>query len=367
MTKLLVKFRVKLENYNYEEYERRFGPVFNRWLPNGIDDALEIKFDDNTKLFLWFERRGKLDNGHVKFSYLPEDQLDHNVIPSQAMLDGGALYGMVEVDNVADNELEAIVNEKSDNGAYVAIGKRLVTKVIYPYVEKLLNILRITYGQYWVRPLEKWDSRESSLGYYCKQLVMNWSIDDGETWGDFIPNKSTVRITGIALGKPKNDYITEEDWRDIGSLLESDYVPSLGARILSQAHRRKDRGEFKYALIEAVTALEIAMEERILHNIQGKKKLVEDIQNFWKLSMPAKLIIVSSLIQDGGLPMQDVEDSIKAIYLRNDVAHEAKPVTIESLTLIETLMSTISKVLIDPSLKFPKMHMYNATIPSPDF
>ncbi|MGR9527597.1 hypothetical protein ACSS31_28460 (plasmid) [Priestia megaterium] len=352
MDKMLLKFSILIEDRNYPAIERRWGAVFNRWLPNGIEDALEIDCEDYTKIKLWFQGLKRVKDG-VPFPRTPEEIL------GEPDLDGGMLFGKLEVNNFTEGEREAVIKNKVGAADYVRLGKRLVTKTIYPYVGKLLNILRVTYGQYWIPPLSKWDSRESSLGYYCKDMSMKWSLDGGESWNDFLPNPSTVNIAASIVGRigNENQYIKREDWDNIQSLLRTDYTPSLGSLMLSQAHKRKDQEDIKFALIEAVTALEIAMEERLSENIKTDKTLVEYTDNFWKLSMPAKLTIISSLI--GGITTQELQDSIKAIHLRNELAHEAKEILDddETIELVENLISTISKILITPVLKFPQMNL----------
>ncbi|MGE7718602.1 hypothetical protein [Priestia megaterium] len=356
MSNMLISFKFSFMDHSSSSLGRRIGPVFNRWLPDGLTDAIDIECDNDTKMYLWFERKGSIKNDNVIIPSINGiDNLPSELIERQPSLDAGHLFGKVELSNLSEDEMEAVQNNRSEDSAYVKLGKRLVNKVVYPYVDNLQNVLRVAYGQYWISPLPKWDSRDSSLGYYCKSLIMKWSVDGGETWNDFRPNQSVVNIKADIVISTRNDYIKKEDWPKIISLVKGNYTPSLGASMLSQAHQKKDQGELKYALIEAVTALEIALEERIVENIKGEKKLVDDIHNFWKLPMPAKLTIVASLL--GNVSTEELEDSIRAIYLRNEVAHEAKPISKDSIKIIETLMDTVSKILVEPSVKFPEKHI----------
>lgn len=367
MNKILLKFKVHLEN---EEYQKDFfykpkAVLFHRFLPDGIKDALEIEYDEFTKIKLFFERYGVVAaTGYIRFDY-DYKEVDPEVIERQAVLDGGPLFGVVELENIDQDEYDAVVSNKIGDDHYVRLGKRLVTKMIYPYVKKTIDHLSLTYGQYWIGELKKWDSREHSIGHYCiNALNLEWSNDGGSNWNSFIPNKAGGPVASGSIVIRTNvgeDYLHKEDWSKLEELINSDFEHSLGATVLSKAHINADQGNLRYALIEAVTALEIAMGERVNENLRGNNQLIKSLEKFWKLPMPAKLTTISSLL--GNISLYEIETSIEVISIRNAVMHEASDIPADLSQKLMVFMNVISKILIGPEYRFPMLDGGNALIP----
>ena len=65
MTKLLLKFGIILESDRLLSDVK--GPLFHRWLPDGRQDSIVLATKDpNTKLEVWFERRGYADGNFIR-------------------------------------------------------------------------------------------------------------------------------------------------------------------------------------------------------------------------------------------------------------------------------------------------------------
>ncbi|MBD8847320.1 hypothetical protein [Priestia megaterium] len=367
MNELLLKFKVNLKS---EDYQKDFvykpkEVLFHRFLPNGIKDALEIEYDEFSKIKLFFERYGVVaDTGYIRFDYDMKD-VDSEVVERQAVLDGGPLFGLIELENVDQNEYDAVVSNKIGDDSYVRLGKRLVTNMIYPYVKRMIDHLSLTYGQYWLGNLKKWDSRERSIGYYCSSVLgLKWSNDGGSTWNNFLPSEVGGQVISASIVLRTNvgeDYLHKEDWSKLEELIKSDFEHSLGASVLSKAHINADQGNLKYALIEAVTALEIAMGERVNENLKGNNHLIKSLDRFWKLPMPAKLTTISSLL--GNISVNEIETSIEVISVRNAVMHEASDLPPNLDRKLKVFMNVISKILIGPEYRFPMLDGGNALIP----
>ena len=194
MSTLLLKFRIILNFDSISDSYEHSGPLFHRWLPDGMKDAIILNIDQNTELEIWFERFGYVDGPSIEFDY-HRQEVDPNIIPQQAILEAGPLMGMLKISEISEEELYVIKKNSIENEKYIKFGKKIVNKLIYPHVASFIHILRTNYSQYWIQDLEKWDSRNESLGRYCsKRLHLNWSLDDGKTWSDFIPNKPIGQI-----------------------------------------------------------------------------------------------------------------------------------------------------------------------------
>jgi hypothetical protein len=192
MCTLLLKFAYVLERHELDDHPA--GPLFHCWLPDGERDAITLggAAEDFT-LKLWFERFGYVDEfGYIRHHH-HRREVDPNVVPKQAVLDAGALLGSIELRDVSSEALAAVEGAVDGDPNYIALGKRIVKRILEPAVSRLLKILRINYGQYWLREYEPWDSRKASIGAHCDNFQPNWSLDGGANWSRFSPDKAVVR------------------------------------------------------------------------------------------------------------------------------------------------------------------------------
>ena len=256
---LLISFGIRLwfepmERGSRIGYPDLHGPLFHQWLPDGETDAVVL--DQAFEFKAWFVRRGYIRGNFIEFDD-SRREVDPDVMSRQAILQAGPLVGKLRVP-ASPNEREAVGNGTIGSAEYVALGKRVV-KTLVPGVQRFLGVLRTKYGQYWLPELSGWDSRRESLGSYCSGLGLKWSLDEGVSWSKFRPTESRtmldVRMSDFS------DYLTETDWRDLQSLDYDEMKSGVGAELLTQANRFRDRGMLKYAFIEAVSALEVAVQE----------------------------------------------------------------------------------------------------------
>jgi hypothetical protein len=357
MTTLLLKFGISLEDYELEPYSRLYdkrhsGPLFHRWLPDGEKDAIELNTKDpNANLRVWFERRGFVENGYIKFDW-DRKEANPDIISKQGILDAGPLVGKLEIFNLSEEDITPVKENNVGDPKYVAIGKRSL-KLIYPAVSKFINILRTNYGQYWIRELKEWDSRELSLGHYFSVIIQTkWSIDSGKTWCDFVPNKREHGPIRLMIRHPNyNEYLSQKDWDDISKIFQTEYEVSLAAQVLSRAYKLLNQGHEKQALVEGVTALEIAINEFIRRKLNTNENLLKNMQSF--LTLPLRAQVIALGVIEGRNTIQDLENAIRATDLRNRVVHEGfvPPTSIRAEIL--KLLEIIASLLPQPNFKFP--------------
>ena len=84
-----------------------------------------------------------------------------------------------------------------------------------------------------------------------------------------------------------SDYLTELDWRDLQSLDYDEMKSGVGAELLTQANRFRDQGMLKYAFIEAVSVLEVAVQEVARRTIARTDEIAKAVRAFYDLLMPA--------------------------------------------------------------------------------
>jgi hypothetical protein len=359
MPALLIKFAVRLGN-EFEGLFSIYGPLFHRWLPDGQQDAIAINTGtESVDLKFWFVRRGLVRETYIEFDY-GHEEVDPEMMDRQGVLDAGPLMGLLEMRGFTESEIAPIIKDETGAEDYVSLGKRVIQDWIYPWTSKLINILRIRYGQYWIRELTEWDSRRESLGAYCRNLDMMWSIDNGSTWDKFIPNTQTVTLSGqIPSGKSFLQYLTQSDWEQVKEIANLDYEPSLVASKLIRAHQLRDQGEIKHAFIEGISALELAIEDHVDQKVGGRMVLKDGLDRFYKLPLREQVIVLAGRGVDDAL--DDIEHAIQAIEIRNSIVHEGYSPSSDDEDKLTGLFETTA-LLIEQDFRFPEKHYHNMLV-----
>ena len=362
MPKLLLKFGINLEAKDTQFALEHHGPQFHRWLPDGEKDAILLDTGDpNAVLKVWFERRGFVRDGFIVYDR-KRQEADSEIIPKQAVLDAGPLMGLLEIHEISEEELVPLRENRSGDDVYKALGKKAI-KLIYPPVNNFLNIIRTNYGQYWVPELEAWDSRKRSVGNYCRfTLNMKWSLDEGKTWADFIADVELGMISvTMASDRSFREFISKEDWKEVAQQIREGYKPSGAAFILAKAYQLLDEGNLKYALIEGVSALELALGEFIRQKLRNDKYLVDEIKAFWNL--PSRSQLAAMAVGRDRISLEQVKGSLEAVEMRNKVIHEGWNPPDDAKAKLSTLLETVAEFLAGPRFRFPPGNSGNATKP----
>jgi hypothetical protein len=364
MPTLLLKFYVYLKRIDVmRDFE---GPLFHRWLPDGEKDALVLDVGtENAVLKVWFERRGFLERGLVRYD-VTRKEVDPAVIPTQAALTAGSLFGSLGIQGLIEEVVTSIRENKIGDASYIALGDRVVNKLIYPSVNRFITTLRGKYGQYWIRELPKWDSRNETLGAYCHSLLLKWSLDQGATWSDFTPDQPISYTTAIT-GTPESfrKYLTQDDWKDLAQIDSQKYELPLASTFLARANQLLDEEDYKYALIEGITALELAVSETIKPKLQADGNLVKSIQRFWTLPISTQVILVATL--SGRISQENLSHSLQSIEIsnsiRNEAVHEGKFPKGEMKAHISGLLNTVAALLFGSNYKLPSARLGNRIMP----
>ncbi len=243
------------------------GPLFNRWLPDGVADALTLDTGrTDVSLKVWFDRYGFCEFGLVQFNR-QRREVDPVIMARQAKLDAGPLSGSLRFLNLTDDEVDPIRENRVGDHQYMKFGKSVVN-ILLPPLGRFLSILKVNYGQYWVAVVPGWDSRRGTLGHYCGELCMRWSLDEGATWYAFRPTE--IGVTFCVQDSDESQFLTREDWADLAATCGGDYEPPVAGTILSESHRLLDEGQVKHAIIEGVSALEVGLDFFVTNVLQGR-------------------------------------------------------------------------------------------------
>lgn len=357
MPALLLKFYIYLRR---QDVMRNFeGPLFHRWLPDGEKDAIFLNTGvSKTELKVWFERRGFVNDGIIEFD-VTRKEVDSAIIPTQAALVVGSLFGSLELQELTKEEITSLLENKIGEPDYKALGERVVNMLIYPSVSRFINTLRTKYGQYWIHELREWNSRHETLGAYCIFIRLKWSLDQGATWFDFIPD-DPIRRTIVTFGTEESfrQYLTEEDWKGLAQLSREKYEPSLASSILTRAHQFFDEEDFKYALIEGVTALELSLKYYIRFNLKTSTPL--PILENMRLEDQLKAVAPSLSIPNRS---QKMKLTLQAIKIRNKSVHEILLPSERVKPKIAALLDIAAALNFGLKFKLPSARLGNKIMP----
>lgn len=355
MPDLLLKFYVFLDQQrNWRKYE---GPLFHRWLPDGEQDAVELYTSfPHARLKVWFERRGYVEGGLIRFD-VTRKEVDHAIIPTQAALYAGPLFGSLEVQGITNDEASCLSNQLTEDPVYLALCETVVDNIIRPGVSRFIDILRTKYGQYWIREPEGLDYKRRSLKNRCYLLRLQWSVDAGVTWSNLTPNANVTGTNAtLIVGTEESfqQYLTQENWQGLADLNQKAFDPPLGAFILSRARQLFEEKNFKYALIEGVLALEISLAYFVKKNFSEHstptRSELESMRLEDQLSTVAKHVM---------LPKNYLKLSIQAIRVRNKAVHEYHFPDEQVKPKIKALLTVVAILNFGQGFKLPSPHLGN--------
>lgn len=342
MKKILLKFTVDLHSTdNIGENE---GPSFHRWLPNGQNDAIDLPTgSSDISIKIWFERLGYVSNDFIHYDK-SKKEVNPDLIPTQGIINVGPIYGSIEGMDISESEFEAVTKDKIGDSDYISLGKRII-ELLNPGISKFINIIRITYGQYWLQEFKKWDSRESDVGSFCNSIDLMWS-QDGDSWHKFSPELSGLYLDSKLESRREKylQYLTENDWKTIGILVQDEYEPLISSEFLTQCQSLLDKGQYGRALIEGVTALEIALNEFMMHKVGVSSLLKEKLHTFNRGHLITKVIFVTPQLKN--LSPNEIENTIKAIDMRNKVVHEGYVFTKDKSEKVISQLESLQKTVI---------------------
>jgi hypothetical protein len=336
MTKIWIDFLLKFDSEQGLAYS---GPIFFQWEPTESDVIILKISEQDAILKLWFEGVSKYDEF------------------ADGMTKASKIRGRLEIDNL-DQEIEKIFEtNKTVYRPYEEFGKRVIKKLIEPSINRLLKIITINYGQYWIPEFIKWDSRDTTLGQYCSGLNMRWSLDC-KTWLDFRPEirvRSSLKFR-VAGDSFFHQFMERKDWTLLEEFIAKNYEPSSAVMLLGRAYKYLEQKDIRSSFMEGISSLELSIEEFLRFKIESNqldKSMEDSLVEFLQKGLRAQ--VVSLGISIDSIPMSDIELAIKAIEMRNSIVHQGLiPSLDHSKPILMGLFRTISHFVTGPPLKFPQ-------------
>ncbi len=361
---VFIRFSVRLtEPQPGHNRNERVGPTFFRWLPEGKADAISLPVDPpGSSLAVWFERRGHVDGRFIKFDW-HRREVDASVMVRQAVLDAGPLVGHVEVAGIGDRTFGLLTSERRNEQACVPFAKRLVALLFQP-LSVFVATLRDNLGQTWIEELHPWDPSRSSVAGYCTYLGLRIGGTQEGPWAPFAPGLHSFTATLGGKGAVSREFITESDWSTLRAEMARGYVPSAADRLLSSANSYLDLGQRRLAVIEGVSALELAISDAIRRRTGGFKNFTRGVEvDLERPPLATRLITIATPTV---IPLSDLEAAVRVIALRNQVVHHGETPPPESVDDIRALFRSVAALLPGPRHKFPTAERGWNWLESPD-
>jgi hypothetical protein len=311
------------------------------------------------RLRVWFERRGFDDHGFISYDS-KRAEVDPGIMARQGRLNAGPLRGVLEIQNPPDSQLDAVRKNLIGSAEYIDLAKHII-KLLSPRLSRLIRILRTNYGQYWLNESADWDSRAESLGSYCSRLALGWSLD-GNTWALFQPEISSISI--VAPKIPFGEFLTEEDWNELGQVFAEGYDPPLASMLLSRTNQLLCEGNLRYAFVEGVSALEVGLQAYMKTHIGALQGAATAMSAFWNLPLNAQFLSVAVVARVG--EPKDLADTLEAIDLRNRIVHEGWDPPESTKAKVLALMRTTAGLLPGPKFKFPVHNLSGNKVYAPE-
>jgi hypothetical protein len=351
---------IHLESHEINELMRPTGAVFTRWLPDGRNDAITVTTrDTRNRLEFWFERRGYVQDSFVRYD--PQRQeVDVAVMRRQGQLDSGPLLGEGYFVHATNAELVALRADQQDSTEYVNLGKRVIDFLSPPLIA-FVDRLRIQYGQHWLPELRPWDSRRESLGSYCSSLRLRWRETPDADWRDFRPTPLVVTIrASVASDRDEGQYLTESDWRTLQSSFDPLSPAPLALRVIARAHELRDTGQISEAIVQGVTAVELAMEYFLTVRLAGKSKAIQEtVTSEQFLNLPLKIRLSVLAIAANLMTPDAIEAANEAIDVRNTIVHEGSTPEDRGRRLFRSLAESVKAFVGFGELKTPSLSTGN--------
>jgi hypothetical protein len=106
------------------------------------------------------------------------------------------------------------------------------------------------------------------------------------------------------------------------------------------------------SFIEGISALELAIKEFIDLKTSKNNVVSQSMKKLSGISMETRVVSVTTAM--GSIPLGDIENTIRAIDIRNKIVHEGLySLGTDSKRILMSLFKTISSLILGPEFKFP--------------
>lgn len=359
MTDLQLKFTLFLKDYDLDFDYSQGNLLFHRWLPNGKEHSIKLETRyPKTELEIWFERFGFVKDIEIIFN-LKRREVDPDVMDKMGILRSGPLFGLFKMGDISSDDEETLRKNDPNDSNYIEFGEKII-RVIDEPLSEFIDLLRLTYGQHWLRKFSRWNSQSTTVENYFNRFQIKFSIDNGNNWNPFHPQNVSVVAVSIMTGDYRK-YFTKKDWEKLSEEVKKHHKFSLAALLLGESQKRLDQEQIKLAFIEGVSALDLALTELYRERYSALPGAEKSVNQFLELSLPIRIISTVSLKEE--ITQNQIHDTLKTIDIRNKIAHEGYDPSREENRFLRSLLKVTSILLHNTQFRFLTSNTGNAIMP----
>jgi len=328
------------------------GPLFQGWTPNGEADAIKLPTSGlSNTVNAWFERRFKPATQPLEYSFNHACQVSDAEVAQTSAIDAGYLFASCEIAEIPQAIMDHLLEKKttfnvgdstSDN---IQLFAKSLYKTFFPPIRRFSERLILECGQWWLESPREWDSRKETLGNYFQDHWVSCRLPNGSRHF-FVPTAPTttpdisIRFVG--------GYMTKSDWMRLAASATAEQTFSPALRILVDAERCLIEDQQLHALVQAITALEIAISEYTLSCYRANSKASKQMSS-WSESREETLgSRLAALFARSATHSHQVESTLHAIALRNRIVHKGfRPADLDELRSLTEATISLCRVLLN--------------------
>ena len=130
---------------------------------------------------------------------------------------------------------------------------------------------------------------------------------------------------------------------------------------MGRAHELSDSGHAREPFIQGVTALELAIEQFLKQKTEKLDEHKSHLNQFDSLSLKTKTFVLAT--SANLIPPESLKKTIKAIDIRNKIAHEGHEPTSDEKSVFPYLINCAAAFLGIEEFKTPGLHSGNQLSP----
>jgi hypothetical protein len=300
---------------------------FARWLPLGEEDAIWIP-DDGLDVKLWFN----IDATRWAIQ-IPEEE-----IPRYIAVPAHRIQVDLTIRDVRTELLEYMATRDfgrapSEEGAsiqseYQTLGTRVLDATL-PHLNRLLAYARALKGHYWIA---EYAIDYDRMGSFFQQVNAKAKDESGRRFR-FQPTTGDRFVITVDSENDKR-LITREEWEQVRAFVTGRRRPPIIDSLLANAEELRAKGHRRSALIEAITALEMAVSDfvrapdaqRAFGAVLAERLSVDSLgAQYDHLGFSGTIrYLLPSIIPDSVVPTDVFRACQLAIDERHNVVHNAQ-------------------------------------------
>lgn len=305
--------------------------TFREWLPLRNEDALTVSETGGIELRFWIDK-SCLD--HLK-------DVDLDAIHSYWNILVGKIYVHISGITVSDQLADAIPKLASEKNwqkdyinstygtslieEYQSTGAKIYQMVINRF-NRLIAYARAVKGQYWLR-----EYKIDADNIYSELAKLQAEAKIGEA--NWVALRVPPMITFTAMMPTGELLIGKEEWQDVQEFVAGNRKAPLVGQLLASADEFRQSGERRAAFTEAVSALDIAIDqfaqratpEKWTATLAGRSSAAQFKNHVEHLGMTCTLAYLLPIIfSEEQVSASILKSCLDAINERNTVIHRGQ-------------------------------------------